>query len=310
MTNEKTNVAAAAEAAPKKVRRGVSNATQAVAALKFHEKDAANNGLFMGHLHNVTVDWSTNEDGKIFTGMSFPRLTLHFASNHSSANEMRHVYQNILPVESTVNTIPNGSEDWKVNNVLNWIKHILDVMYLKGRDMTPEEEDALTLNFEDFDAEGNYVPVDAEIVINAYANIFNNAAAMLNGQFGLADGEVAKPCYKTTDGKYIPLWMKLLRHKKVKSNWVNVTANGDLGFDGFIGNGVIELVKKGENPLILRIDASRESITPKDTKKAPTIGAGSPIANMGGVTATPMGGFGNQGSEAFNEAGVDSPFGF
>lgn len=310
MEKENVKSAPAAEGTVKKVRRGVSNATKAVADLRFHEKDAAQNGLFIGHLHSVSVDWSNNEDGKIFTGTNFPRLTLHFASNHANANEMRHVYQNILPVESTVNTIVGGSEEWKVNQVLNWIKHILDVFYLKGRELTEEEEQALAITFEDSDEQGNYVPVDVEEVVNCYANIFNNVAAMLNGQFGLADGEVAKPCYKTTDGKYIPIWMKLLRHKKVKNSWTNVANNGELGFDNFIGNGVIELVKKGCDPLILRIDVAKESITPKDTKKVPTVGGNSAISAMGGIAAPAMPGYGSESNDAFENAGVDSPFAF
>lgn len=287
MSDIKTNAATAnAQTVAKKVRRGVSNKTQAVAQLKFHEKDAAQNGLFVGHLEEVRVDWSNNAEAKSFTGMSIPRLTFHFASNHANASEKRHVYQTLFPVESNVNTIPGGSEDWRVNNVFNWIKHILDVFYLKGREMTEAEEDALSLTFEDFDENGEYVSVEAEDVIAGYRAIFENAAAMLNGSFGLADGEVAKPVYKTSDGKFIPCWLKLLRHKKRKGDWVNVGANGDLAFDGFIGNGVVELLKKDCPPTVLRLDLAKESITPKETKKTPTIGApGMGAPAMGGVMA-------------------------
>ena len=287
MSDIKTNTATAnAQTVAKKVRRGVSNKTQAVAQLKFHEKDAAQNGLFVGHLEEVRVDWSNNAEAKSFTGMSIPRLTFHFASNHANASEKRHVYQTLFPVESNVNTIPGGSEDWRVNNVFNWIKHILDVFYLKGREMTEAEEDALSLTFEDFDENGEYVSVEAEDVIAGYRAIFENAAAMLNGSFGLADGEVAKPVYKTSDGKFIPCWLKLLRHKKRKGDWVNVGANGDLAFDGFIGNGVVELLKKDCPPTVLRLDLAKESITPKETKKTPTIGApGMGAPAMGGVMA-------------------------
>ena len=293
MAEEKIkNGAAAAEAAPKKNRRGVSNQTQAVAQLRFHEKDAAPNGLFIGHLEEVRVDWSTNADGGAFTGISIPRVTLHFASEHKVATEQRHVYQTIFPQPSNVDTIPGGKDAWRVDNVLNWIKHILDIYYLKGRAMTPEEEDALTLNFVDYeeDAAGNctYVPVDTEKdVVPAYTTLFNNFVAMMNGQFGLAEGEVAKPCYKTADGKFLPAWLKLIRHKKVKNEWRNAGQNGELAFDGFIGNGAIELMKKDMPPTVLRLDLSKESITPKETKKAPTIGA--PGTNMaGGVMAGEM----------------------
>ena len=310
MSDIKTNAATVnAQTVAKKVRRGVSNKTQAVAQLKFHEKDAAQNGLFVGHLEEVRVDWSNNADAKSFTGMSIPRLTFHFASNHANASEKRHVYQTLFPVESNVNTIPGGSEDWRVNNVFNWIKHILDVFYLKGRELTEAEEDALSLTFEDFDENGEYVSVEVEDVIAGYRAIFENAAAMLNGSFELADGEVAKPVYKTSDGKYIPCWLKLLRHKKRKGDWINVGANGDLAFDGFIGNGVVELLKKDCPPTVLRLDLAKESITPKETKKTPTIGApGMGAPAMGGV----MAGAPSMGmpvdNGAFQAAGGEMPF--
>ena len=310
MSDIKTNAATAnAQTVAKKVRRGVSNKTQAVAQLKFHEKDAAQNGLFVGHLEEVRVDWSNNAEAKSFTGMSIPRLTFHFASNHANASEKRHVYQTLFPIESNVNTIPGGSEDWRVNNVFNWIKHILDVFYLKGREMTEAEEDALSLTFEDFDENGEYISVEAEDVIAGYRAIFENAAAMLNGSFELADGEVAKPVYKTSDGKFIPCWLKLLRHKKRKGDWINVGANGDLAFDSFIGNGVVELLKKDCPPTVLRLDLAKESITPKETKKAPTIGApGMGAPAMGGV----MAGAPNMGipvdNGAFQAAGEEMPF--
>lgn len=311
MTKEVENVGAgAAENAPKRNRRGVSNKTQAVAQLKFHEKDAAQNGLFVAHLDSVTVDWSTNEDNKDFPGMSIPRLTIHFASNHTNASEKRHVYQTLFPIASNVDTIEGGKEDWRVNNVFSWIKHILDIFYLKGRDMTEAEEDALSLPFNDCDEEGNYVSVDPEEVVAGYRIIFENAAAMLNGTFKeLGDGEVAKPCYKTADGKYIPCWIKLLRHKKRKNEWINVTSNGDLGFDGFIGNGVVELLKKDVPPTVLRLDLAKESITPKETKKAPSIGVPGTGSPMGGVMmpGAPMGDIYGS-NDAANAANGDMPF--
>lgn len=311
MSTEKENpTVEIAQTTVKKARRGVSNQTKAVAQLRFHEKDAAQNGLFIGHLEEVRIDWSTNGDGKQFTGMKVPRVTLHFASNHTVATEQRHVYYTINPVESNVLTIPGGDEEWKVNNVFNWFKHILDIFYLKGRAMTEEEEAALTLPFEDFDETGNYIAVEPEDVIAGYQFIFENFVAMMNGNFNLEDGAVAKPCYKTADGKILSCWLKLLRHKKVKGEWKNVAQNGELGFDSFIGNGVVELVKKDTNPLVLRVDFAKESITPKETKKTPSIGA--PSMNspfMGGVAANaPMDMGNNINSAAYTDASSDMPF--
>lgn len=311
MSADKENVAeGSAQPTVKKVRRGVSNKTKAVAQLRFHEKDASTqNGLFIGHLDSVTVDWSVNAEGKQFTGEKIPHVTLHFASNHPVASEQRHVYYTLNCVESNVNTIPGGSEEWKVNNIFNWMKHILDVYYLKGREMTEEEENALSLPFADYDDEGNYVVVETADVIAGYAFIFNNFAAMMNGQFNLKDGETAKPVYKTADGKFIPAWLKLLRHKKVKGEWRNVAQNGELGFDSFIGNGVVELIRKDMPPAVLRVDLAKESITPKETKKAPSIGAiGSNMASMGGVMAGAPMNMGAPTNSAFAEAADDMPF--
>jgi hypothetical protein len=300
----------AAKDVKKKLRRGVSNATQAVAQLRFHEKDAAQNGLFVGHLESVTVDWSQSENSKSFPNMKVPRLTFHFESNHPNINERRHVYQTLFPVESNIDTIPGGSQEWMVNNVMNWIKHILDVFYLKGRQLTEAEEDALSLPFIDYDEEGNYVALDPEEILAGYRQLFENAAAMLNGSWNLADGETAKPVYKTADGKPINVWMKLLRHKKRKNEWVNVAQNGELGFDTFIGNGCIEIMKGQNPPTILRLDLAKESITPKEVKKAPNLGgiAGNPLMAGGAVMAGGVPQMGAQGSEAFNAAQDDMPF--
>ena len=189
------------------------------------------------------------------------------------------------------------------------MKHILDVYYLKGREMTEDEENALSLPFVDYDDEGNYVVVETSDVINGYAYIFNNFAAMMNGQFNLKDGETPKPCYKSADGKFIPAWLKLLRHKKVKGEWKNVAQNGELGFDSFIGNGVVEIIRKDMPPAVLRVDLAKESITPKETKKAPSIGAaGSGIAAMGGVMAGAPMNMGAPTNSAFAEAADDMPF--
>lgn len=309
---EKVNetVAAGAQAAtPKKKRRGVSNETHAVASLKFTEKDAAQNGLFIGHLAEVRIDWSVNNEGGNFTGLKVPRITLHFASNHTNAAEQRHYYHSIFPVPSNVDTIVGGKEEWKVNNVLAWIKHLLDILYLRGRELTPAEEDALAIPFEDSDDDGNYIAIDPEEVLAGYAAIFKAAVSMLNGEFGLAEGKTPKPCYKTADGKPVNLWMKLLRHNKRKGEWQNVGPNGDLAFDNFIGAGVIEIQKGNNPPAILRVDFSRESITPKEVNKRPSVGVPAMSGVMAGAGMQPMGdATGMPANGAYTEAGSDMPF--
>lgn len=302
-TQETENVKA------KKVRRGISNETKSVSQLKFNEKDAASNGLFVGCLEEVIVDWRTlKEDVKglpSFAGLSIPRLVFHFTSLHQNVSEKRHVYHTLLPIESNVDTIPGGQYEWQVNNAFAWIKHILTIFYLKNRQFTDAEEEALSLSFEDFDEQGQYVSVDPEDVIKGYQALFENAAAMLNGQFNLPEGETAKPCYKDANGKPLKIWMKLLRYQKRKNEWKPVGQNGELAFPSFIGEGVIELVK-GANvpPSILNFSSAVESITYKETKKAPNLGVAGGMPNMmggalaGGIPGNPMGG-------DFNPSGFD-----
>ena len=150
MTDVTKEAAAVANGAAKKNRRGISNNTVAAARLKFHEKDASPaNGLFMAHLDSVSVEWSQSGEGNSFAGLKMPRLVVTFASNHDNVKERRYVTKTFFPVESNVDTIPGGKNAWQVDALLNWTKHLLDVFYLKGRELTPEEEDALTLTFED-----------------------------------------------------------------------------------------------------------------------------------------------------------------
>jgi hypothetical protein len=131
---------------------------------------------------------------------------------------------------------------------------------------------------------------------------------MMNGTFGLAEGETAKPCYRDDNGKFLRCWIKLLRHKKVKGEWKNVTQNGDLGFDMFIGSGCIELAPNpNSQPKIISVDSSKESITPKEVKKAPTIPG--MAGAEGGVMAGMPGMGGAAAGSAYTEAAADDmPF--
>ena len=281
-------------------KRGINNSTQAVSQLRFHERDAAKNGLFIGCLADVNVAWSTNKD----SGIASPRLVFHFTSMHENAAEKRHVYHSVNFVESNVDTIPGGQAEWRVNAVFSWIKHFLDVLYLKGRELTPQEEAALELSFVDYDSEGNYEPVDVEVVVNAYRVLFENVASMFNGTFNLKEGAVAKPTFKTADGKPIVVWMKLLRCQKVKKNstfvWKNINNSGDLSFAPFVGNGAIEIMQPNVQPKVLQIDLAKESIVPKEVDKAPVNPIIPNMPTMGNVAPqfTPM------DNSAYTDAGV------
>lgn len=318
MSEEKVTKAEAgqpAEVANKKKRRGISNETRATSRLKFDDVRDANkaNGLFQGHLESVEVkDITIGEETTgmpSFNGMTVPKLILTFASNHPAVAERRYVSMQFLPAESNVDTIPNGSKAWQVDRIMAYLKHLLDVYLLKGKPMSEEQEDALTLAFEDFDDNGEYVSVDPTEVINGWRVLFENFANIMN------TGKDGKPIYVTADGKIIPIWMKLLRFTKNKGQWKPVEGGnraGDLAFPGFVGEGVIELFVTNKAP-ILKVDATKEKIAVMDIAKTPTNPAvlGMPGAPMGGVPAGFGDGMGaDNGSPipAFPGTGEDLPF--
>lgn len=318
MSEEKVTKAEAgqpAEVANKKKRRGISNETRATSRLKFDDVRDANkaNGLFQGHLESVEVkDITIGEETTgmpSFNGMTVPKLILTFASNHPAVAERRYVSMQFLPAESNVDTIPNGSKAWQVDRIMAYLKHLLDVYLLKGKPMSEEQEDALTLAFEDFDDNGEYVSVDPTEVINGWRVLFENFANIMN------TGKDGKPIYVTADGKIIPIWMKLLRFTKNKGQWKPVEGGnraGDLAFPGFVGEGVIELFVTNKAP-ILKVDATKEKIAVMDIAKTPINPAvpGMPGAPMGGVPAGFGDGMGaDNGSPipAFPGAGEDLPF--
>lgn len=318
MSKEKVTKAEAgqpAEVANKKKRRGISNETRATSRLKFDDVRDANkaNGLFQGHLESVEVkDITIGEETTgmpSFNGMTVPKLILTFASNHPAVAERRYVSMQFLPAESNVDTIPNGSKAWQVDRIMAYLKHLLDVYLLKGKPMSEEQEDTLTLAFEDFDDNGEYVSVDPTEVINGWRVLFENFANIMN------TGKDGKPIYVTADGKIIPIWMKLLRFTKNKGQWKPVEGGnraGDLAFPGFVGEGVIELFVTNKAP-ILKVDATKEKIAVMDIAKTPTNPAvpGMPGAPMGGVPAGFGDGMGaDNGSPipAFPGAGEDLPF--
>lgn len=318
MSEEKVTKAEAgqpAEVANKKKRRGIFNETRATSRLKFDDVRDANkaNGLFQGHLESVEVkDITIGEETTgmpSFNGMTVPKLILTFASNHPAVAERRYVSMQFLPAESNVDTIPNGSKAWQVDRIMAYLKHLLDVYLLKGKPMSEEQEDALTLAFEDFDDNGEYVSVDPTEVINGWRVLFENFANIMN------TGKDGKPIYVTADGKIIPIWMKLLRFTKNKGQWKPVEGGnraGDLAFPGFVGEGVIELFVTNKAP-ILKVDATKEKIAVMDIAKTPTNPAvpGMPGAPMGGVPAGFGDGMGaDNGSPipAFPGAGEDLPF--
>lgn len=304
MSKETVNQETPIEEVKKVSRRGLSSA-RGTARLKFSNDQAKPNGLFLGHLEEVkysTITIGENKTGMpSFNGFEIPKLTLTFASNEEDPNKRHYVSKTFTAVESDVNTIPGGKEEWKVNSVFDWLKHVLNVYYLKGRELTDEEATALSLTFEDFDEQGEYVSVDTEIVINAWKVLFENFENIMNR------GKNGKPVYHDKNNKFIPVWLKLLRYVKSRKSWTPIN-NGDLSLPQFVGEGCIEIYQQNAIPSI-KIDLIKETILiinvekPK-TPNMPAVGGMAPM--MGGVaidqTMNPM------GTDISNQTLEDMPF--
>lgn len=291
MSKETVNQETPIEEVKKVSHRGLGSA-RGTARLKFGNDQAKPNGLFLGHLEEVKYSTITIGEDKTgmpsFNGFEIPKLTLTFASNEEDPNKRHYVSKTFTAVESNVNTIPGGKEEWKVNSVFDWLKHVLNVYYLKGRELTDEEATALSLTFEDFDEQGEYVSVDTEIVINAWKVLFENFENIMNR------GKNGKPVYHDKNNKFIPVWLKLLRYVKSRKSWTPIN-NGDLSLPQFVGEGCIEIYQQNAIPSI-KIDLVKETILiinvekPK-TPNMPAVGGMVPM--IGGVaidqTMNPMG---------------------
>lgn len=291
MSKETVNQETSIEEVKKVSRRGLGSA-RGTARLKFSNDQAKPNGLFLGHLEEVKCSTITIGEDKAgmpsFNGFEIPKLTLTFASNEEDPNKRHYVSKTFTAVESNVNTIPGGKEEWKVNSVFDWLKHVLNVYYLKGRELTDEEAAALSLTFEDFDEQGEYVSVDTEIVINAWKVLFENFENIMNR------GKNGKPVYHDKNNRFIPVWLKLLRYVKSRKSWTPVT-NGDLSLPQFVGEGCIEIYQQNAI-LSIKIDLVKETILMMNIERSkapnmPAVGGMAPM--MGGVaidqTVNPMG---------------------
>lgn len=296
----------------KKVSRRGIGAARGTTRLKFSHEQARQNGLFVGHLESVEVKMiQIGEDTTgmpSFNGLEIPKLVLTFASNEEDANKRRYVVQQFTAVESNANNIPGGTSAWKVDSVFDWMKHILNVYVLKGRELTEVEEAALSLSYEDFDENGEYIPVEPEEVIAGWKVLFENFENILNR------GKDGQPYYKDKNGKYLPIWMKLLRYaKNNKKGWQSIIKSGELAFPAFVGEGCIELYKQNTAPSI-RVNSINEAIIPMNIEKPktpnmPTSAMGGSAPIMGGVPVmdTMLGGGTNYG-EINAAAEEDMPF--
>lgn len=173
----------AATTAPKKRRRGISNETRTTSRKKFSHKDAINNlWLFVGHLH-ARVAWVTmkeeNNMRPAFAGKAVPQLVIEATSLHTNPADVRVASKTFWAYESNVDYIPGGAKEKFINMDFAWIKHFLDVVVFKGREMTDEESEMLELGYVDYDDNGQYEPVEVEDVIKAWGVLFDNVVKLV-----------------------------------------------------------------------------------------------------------------------------------
>ena len=276
----KTGVEQAANAGtPKKRRRGISNDTRSTSRLKFSHKDVRVNGVFLGHL-KVSTKWVTfGEEAKgspSFIGKAVPQLVIEFSSTHTKESDKRYNADNI----------PGGAKYRFIENDFQMIKHVLDVIVLKGRELTEAEEDALELGYEDFDENGAYEPVETDEVIKAWAVLFENIVNMI--ETGGKDGKSA-----LLDDKGQPrlFWAKMYRYYKQNGEWVPAaygsSTEGDLVFPTYVKEGIFEEAFLDANKQVIpskrvKLDEIRESIIPMEnvTRKKPNMAGAPSIGNI------------------------------
>ena len=246
-------------------RRGIGNARGA-SRLKFSHEQAKPNGLFLGHLESVEVKTITVGEDKVgtpsFNGLDIPKLILTFASNEEEIAKRHYMSISFTAVESTSLTIPGAKEEWKVNNIFDWLKHVMNVYVTKGRTLTEEEDEALSLNYIDFDEQGEYVPVEPEVVIASWKTLFENFENIINR------GREGQPVYKSKDGKFITVWMKFIRYTKHNKKGWQPISDGNLSFPIFVGDGCLEIYKQN-CPVSINVNVVKESIIPMNVEKKP-----------------------------------------
>lgn len=300
----------AATAAPKKRRRGISNETRTTSRKKFSHKDAINNiWLFVGNLH-ARVAWVTMKEESnmrpAFAGKAVPQLIIEATSLHTNPVDVRVASKTFWAYESNVDYIPGGSKEKFINMDFAWIKHFLDVVVFKGREMTDEESEMLELGYVDYDDNGQYEPVEVEDVIKAWGVLFDNVVKLVE-----TGGENGKSALLDKAGNQRQFWFRLNRYYKNKGDWAfsgQGSEEGDLVFPNIVGQGIFEEkfmidANHFREPSLL-FDFTKERIAPMEgvqskQKKVPNLAAAAGIGGIAmgaGIVQPGMGGMPNFGA--------------
>lgn len=251
--------------------KSINNETRSTSLKKFKPSPNINNGISIGALTDVVIGTAEiKEDSgmETFRRLSVPRLNFVFESREDMAGVKPSTYiLSYLPIEHTPKSIIVGREgdSWRFDQMSQTIKHLLDV-FREGKLFTKEEEAKLVIDFED-EKDGLFIEQPAAVVVAAYEKFFNGVVEMFK-----PDG---KAIYKDVNGKDKVIWIKLLLD--IKGKLVN---QGDFGFAGYPGEGLIE-IKKDKVPCSLSINIAKgENIIPK----APNTTAPAHVAGPGTTT--------------------------
>lgn len=268
---------------PKRRGRGINNSTRNTTRLKYDNRDASMaNGLFLGMVHEIKLSNVTIGDETkgltSFNGLEVPVVKIVFKSPKEEESKKRFVEKTFMPVESNVDTIIDGKDEWKVTSMFEFMKHILMVIVTNGKDLTEEMEDLLTLPFEDSDENGNFIQLEPETIIEGYRYVFQNFVNIINNE--------GNP-YFIKNNKHVVYWIKLIRSYKSKTGWKNNVKSGELSFPTYIGEGCIEAFKTGVEPTLMINNLKERLIAvpdaPKQTK--PNMFGGQNVGPVGsGVT--------------------------
>lgn len=262
----KVNAQTAGTSIPKaetKKRTGITRETRGAAITKLIPNPNENNGLCLGNLVAVNYTesvWDTDKDGyKSFKGKNVPRLTFIFKGLKTSEKDPGMHFHSF-------NAIPYNQDDWKTDQIFQYIKHFLDVLIPAGIDV-----DAYWDIIEPLLGCDASELKDADEIIAAFATFFKNVVTVFNGS-----EDLKIPSLINVDDL---LWIKLLLYFNNKE--VN---RGDFGFPMFPGDGVIERAIQGVPPTMrIRIEKG-ESIIPREkpTAQAPILPA---AGSTGGAPA-------------------------
>jgi hypothetical protein len=251
--------------------KGITNETRGSSLKKFKPNPSKYGGLCIGALVDVTVSEAQVKDDSnmsSFQGKTVPRLNFVFESRMDAAGVKKSTYiHSYLPIEHTPESL--NVDAWRWDTMSQTVKHLLDV-FREEKPLTPEEEAMLVVDFVD-EEDGMFVEQPAEVVIEAYKKFFNNIVALFNPE--------GKAIFKDANGKDKVIWMKLILDRKGKP--VN---NGDYGFSGYPGEGLIELYKEKVPPSISINIPKGENIIPK-----PLTAAAPPTPTGQGASASQTG---------------------